>query len=106
MVNQAYCSIHKTKKFLKQSGISFMLRNHVVFLLRSEKTKFFNSLFRSHSSKEFWKLVKLLRGGNHPIPNLTEGDVQAVMDVDKANVFNSFFARCWDYSDDPLPLSP
>ena len=44
--------------------------------------------------------VKLLRGGKHPIPNLTEGDVQAVTDVDKV------IAKCWNYSDDPLPLSP
>ena len=82
------------------------LWNHVVFLLHSEKTKFFDSLSPSHSSKEFWKLVKLLRGGKHPISNLTEGDVQAVTDVDKANMFNFFFAKCWNYSDDPLPLSP
>ena len=87
--------VNKTKKsyvFLSQAESVpdyRQLRNHV-FLLHSEKTKFFNSLSRSHSSK---KLVKLLWGGKYPIPNLTEGDVQAVTDVDKANVLNTFFCK-------------
>ena len=77
------------------------LRNKVVALLRSAKSKYFNKLHdkindEKFGSKDWWKLVKQVSAFNNvdsEIKVLVDSNDQAINDnTDKANLLNAFFA--------------
>ena len=77
------------------------LRNKVVDMLRSAKRDFFNSLLPSNS-KQFWKVVKLVNKQHTQIPSLYFEQSEATTHREKADMLNSFFSKCWNYSIAPL----
>ena len=73
------------------------LRNKVVQMIRSAKKNFFHSM--TPSSKQFWKIVKLHNKNQVSIPKLSNDNVHADTDREKAEVLN---AKCWNDSEPPL----
>ena len=77
-------------------------RNKVTAMLRLSKAKFFQK-FKSQSSKEFWKIIKLFNKQESSIPTLRSVDGVEVTDAqDKATLLNSFFYTCFNNSSPPL----
>ena len=62
---------------------------------------FFNSLLPSNS-KQFWKVVKLVNKQHTQIPPLYFEQSEATTHREKADMLNSFFSKCWNYSIAPL----
>ena len=72
------------------------MRNRVVYLMRESKRNFFNKLNQA-TTKEFWKLLKLLNH-NHDstIPTLEDRGTSIDSSIDKANALNRFFYSCFN----------
>ena len=77
------------------------LRNRIVGILRVAKKDFFNSLTPSNS-KQFWKTIKMISKEQSQIPSLSYNNLEAVTPKEKADMLNSFFSMCWNYSVAPL----
>lgn len=77
------------------------LRNQIVGILRVAKKEFFNSLAPSNS-KQFWKTIKMINKEQSQIPSLSYNNLEAVTPKEKADMLNSFFSMCWNYSVAPL----
>ncbi len=77
------------------------IRNDVTTMLRTAKQSYFDSL-TSASSKQVWKMVKLVNKQEGSIPVLSKDNVNAVKDEGKCNMLNSCFSKCWNYSEPPL----
>ena len=77
------------------------LRNQIVGLLRVAKKDFFNSLAPTNS-KQFWKTIKMINKEQSQIPSLSYDNLEAVTPKEKADMLNSFFSLCWNYSVAPL----
>ena len=69
-------------------------------MIRSAKKNFFHSM--TPSSKQFWKIVKLHNKNQVSIPKLSNDNVHADTDREKAEMLNTFFAKCWNDSEPPL----
>ena len=80
------------------------MRNKVVALLRYSKKRFFNNLANS-DKKSFWKSVKVLNKNCDTIPSLTMNNTTAEDDVDKANMLNTSFRKCWNQAEPPFSES-
>ena len=78
------------------------LRNQIVGLLRVAKKDFFNSLALPTNSKQFWKTIKMINKEQSQIPSLSYDNLEAVTPKEKADMLNSFFSLCWNYSVAPL----
>ena len=61
-------------------------RNEVTKLLRKSKKAYFSKL-RSNS-KQFWKVVRLLKGDNKTIPTLFVNDHEFTSDSEKVEVLS------------------
>ena len=70
-------------------------------MLRTAKQKYFDS-FTSANNKQFWKTVKLVNKQEGSIPALSQENVNAVTDEEKSNMLNTYFSKCWNYSEHPL----
>ena len=70
-------------------------------MLRQERMKYFNALSGA-SNKTFWKAMKCLYKQRNVIPVLQEDNITAVSDMEKANMLNTFFSRCWNNTDQPM----
>ena len=77
------------------------VRNRVVAMLRTSKSKYFRNLGHS-SQKDFWKAVKLIRRQESSIPALKNGPTLATSNSDKALLLNEFFYSCFNDSFCPL----
>ena len=93
----------KAKRSKKESHYDQFkkLRNTVVSLMRKEKQKYFSNLTGANT-KKFWKAVKHLNKNKQSIPTLEQDNVYAESDVDKADMLNDFFAKCWNCTEPPL----
>ncbi len=78
------------------------IRNYVTTMLRTAKQNYFDSL-TSANSKKFWKTVKLEEGS---IPVLSQDNVNTVSDEETSNMLNSYFSKCWNYSEPQLTDPP
>ena len=103
LIHQRNSQYQKAKKSNDPSQFALYktLRNKVVEMLRSAKMNYFNSLSPSNS-KHFWKSVKLLKKQPTQIPSLYYGKSEANTSNEKAEMLNSFFSKCWNYSVAPL----
>ena len=77
------------------------IRNDVTMMLRTAKQKYFDSL-TSANNKQFWKTVKLVNKQEGSIPALSQDNINAVTDEEKSNMLNTYFSKCWNYSEHPL----
>ena len=89
----------KAQKAKKVSHIAKYksMRNMLVAMLSYSKKRFFQNLANA-DKKSFWKSVKVL----NTIPSLNLDRTSAVHDIDKANMLNNVFARCWISAEPPL----
>ena len=103
LIHQRNTQYRKAKKSNDPSQFALYktLRNKVVEMLRSAKRYYFNSLSPSNS-KHFGKSVKLLKKQPTQIPSLYYGKSEATTSNEKAEMLNSFFTKCWNYSVAPL----
>ena len=69
--------------------------------MRKEKQKYFSNLTGANT-KKFSKAVKHLNKNKQSILTLEQDNVYAVSDVDKADMLNDFFAKCWNCTEPPL----
>ena len=80
-------------------------RNHVVALLRLNKSKYFKKL-QSKDSKAFWKAIRLLNKKESLIPTLVSNGYRVESSKEKATVLNHFFHDCFNKTLPPLTPQP
>ena len=61
------------------------IRNKVTMMLRTAKCNYFNSL-SSANCKQFWKTVELVNQKQESFPVLSQDNINAVTDEEKANM--------------------
>ena len=110
--------IHRLAKRMntpEQWHIHRIQRNKVTSLIRKSKEQYYNKLAgnlnsdHTKSTKSWWNLCKFLYTGktnNHGIPPLINGDNVITNDIDKTEIFNSYFASISSIGDpdDNLPV--
>ena len=74
--------------------------------LRSAKKDFFSNLAKNiHSPKDFWSAYHKLSPNHQRIPpQITLKHHSAEKPIEKANLFNNFFASCFSKPSQPLPI--
>ena len=78
-----------------------LARNRSLAQLRLAKQKYLRQL-NPRDPKKFWKAIKVLNKNKSSIPTLTLDDIVAQSDLEKANLFNSFFVNCFNKSHPPI----
>ena len=69
--------------------------------MRDSKRNYFHNLAYSNT-KDFWKTIKTLNKNKSTIPALQLGNCTAESDSEKAQMLNTFFASCWNTSEEPI----
>ena len=87
----------KTGNFLKYKS----LRNKLVSEFRKAKSAYFGRL-NPKNPKDFWRTVKYLNKKQSTIPTLVSETLEANSGIEKANMLNSFFSKCFNQSTRPL----
>ena len=77
------------------------IRNNVTTMLQTAKQNYFDSLTFANN-KQFWEIVKLVNKQEGSIPVLSQDNVNAVTDEEKSNMLNTYFSKCWNYSEHPI----
>ena len=77
------------------------LRNTIVMKLRQAKRDYFDGV---STAKDLWAAYKLLSGRESLPVNISDGNSSSNAPDGKANLFNDFFARCFEPSDLNLDL--
>ena len=93
--------LHKRAKATGNYSKYRSYRNKVVNYMRQAKKDYFRKL-SPKSTKQFWKLCKLLNSSNSTIPTLANGDTIAQTNGQKAEMLNSFFVSCFNRSLPPV----
>ena len=78
-------------------------RNGTLAQLRLARRNYFRKL-NPKDPKNFWKAIKCLNKNKQTIPTLSQGNLVAYTDSEKANLLNSFFGSCFNTSH--LPIEP
>ena len=74
------------------------MRNKVTSELRSAKRSYFQRL-NPKKPKDFWRAMKYLNKQQSTIPTLVdEHEVEATSNIEKADMLNSFFCKCFNPS--------
>ena len=101
-------SIKKRNLLFKQGKHSGNLskyklkRNKIALELRQAKQAYFRKL-NPRKPKEFWQAMKHLRKQQSSIPTLTDDDgTVAHTSTEKAEMLNTFFAKCFNSESTPL----
>ena len=83
------------------------VRNRLVSKLREAKSLYFSHLNPS-SGKDFWKAIKYINKKESTVPTLKDDSSEtpkvAHSNSEKADMLNSFFARCFNHALPPLSL--
>ena len=76
------------------------LRNSIVQKIRDAKTSFFLGLANNRrDTKKFWAIIRKLKSTSSASSRvLFNGSITATSDLDKANMFNEYFASCFNSS--------
>ena len=81
-------------------GMYKLKRNEVTQLLRNSKKNYFRDM--TPNSKQFWKAVRLLKGGSKTIPTLLVNNREVSSDSEKAEALSDHFVKCFNSSVPPL----
>ena len=77
-------------------------RNQTLSLLRSLKSRFFQSLSVSPNSRSFWSAVNKIRKKPVSVPTLLYNGISTSTPQAKADVLNEYFSSCFNKSCTPL----
>ena len=77
-------------------------RNQTLSLLRSLKSRFFQSLSVSPNSRSFWSAINKIRKKPVSVPTLLCNGISASTPQAKADVLNEYFSSCFNKSCTPL----
>ena len=99
--NQLFRQAHRSGN-TRLMSLYKLKRNEVTQLLRNSKKDYFKKMMPN--SKQFWKTVRLLKGGSKTIPTLLVNNHEASSDLEKVEVLSDYFRKC--FNDSVPPLTP
>ena len=73
------------------------LRNKLTLMLKESKRNYLKKL-NTYNKKQFWKAIKSLNQQKTSIPTLSENDINATSNHEKAEMLNKFFSKCFNHS--------